>query len=136
MKINPKLAAKLIGSKASKYRNKHVVVVGCDLVPADYAKSNGIVGILFDSIREAKRWLELLQLEKDGKIEKLQRQVPYNLDVNGVHICRYVADFQYTLVNDYRLPFLVEDAKGHRTREYQLKKKLMKAVWGIDIVEV
>ena len=31
---------------------------------------------------------------------------------------------------------IVEDVKGYRTEAYQLKKKLMRAVYGIEITEV
>ncbi|EPP19623.1 hypothetical protein L910_2850 [Vibrio fluvialis PG41] len=30
---------------------------------------------------------------------------------------------------------VVEDVKGFRTKEYNLKKKMMKAIYGIDIFE-
>lgn len=102
--------------KLRKYRNVPTVVDG----------------IRFDSKREAARWSELKLLEKAGKIEDLQRQARYELRVNGALICHYNADFIY-IENGQRI---VEDAKGVRTREYKLKKKLMKAVHGIDIVEV
>jgi hypothetical protein len=60
-------------------------------------------------------------------------QVKYSLDVNGVHIANYYADFVYF---DYRFSKeICEDSKGVRTADYKLKAKLMKACHGIDILE-
>lgn len=93
-----------------------------------------IDGILFHSAREAKRYSELKLLEKAGEIIDLDRQIKFSLDVNGVHIADYWADFTYELRDGGTQ--VVEDAKGHRTREYMMKKRLMKARYGIEIQEV
>jgi len=76
-------------------------------------------------------------LESLGLIRDLQRQVPFPLAVNGIEVCRYVADFVYLEAADARQ--VVEDVKSEHTRElpvYRLKKKLMRAVHGIEINEV
>lgn len=91
-------------------------------------------GLRFDSKREAKRWGELRLMERAGLIENLERQVRFPLKVNGVLVCTYVADFVYR--EGATRARVVEDAKGFRTREYQIKRKLMKAVHGIEIAEV
>ncbi len=88
-------------------------------------------GITFDSKRESIRYCELKLLAKAKKIQNLRLQVPYVIRVNGEKICKYIADFVY--VEDGQE--IVEDVKGMRTREYVLKRKLMKAVFGIDIRE-
>ncbi len=94
-------------------------------------------GFVFDSKAEARRYGELKLLEAAGEIRELQLQVPFHLDVNGVHVCDYVADFVYQTTDDgRRTTRVVEDAKGRRTPVYQLKKKLMRAVHGIEIREV
>lgn len=90
-------------------------------------------GITFHSGKEANRWAELQILLAAGEIADLKRQVPYSLDVNNVHICNYVADFVY--YEHLATEPTVEDAKGYRTPEYQLKKKLMLAVYAIKIKE-
>jgi hypothetical protein len=88
-------------------------------------------GARFDSKKEAVRWHTLRLLQKAGRISGLERQQRYNLFVNGIKVAAYVADFVYW-ENNRRV---VEDAKGYRTRDYQIKKKLMLAVWGITIRE-
>lgn len=90
-----------------------------------------IDGITFDSAKEALRWQELRLLEAAGEIRNLARQARYRLEVNGAKVCDYVADFTY----DEGDTFVVEDVKGRRTPVYSLKKKLMKAIHGIEIRE-
>ena len=70
-------------------------------------------------------------LQKARVISELERQVTYPLAVNDILICKYVADFRYV---ENRV-VVVEDSKGVRTPEYRLKRKLMKAIHGIDIRE-
>lgn len=108
-------------------------------------------GLKFDSKKELKRFKELSLLEKAGEVKNLQRQVKYVLiplqkepDTKGARggikkgktlerECSYIADFVYT-TKDGRL--VVEDAKGYRTKEYIIKRKLMLYVHGIKIKEI
>lgn len=99
------------------------------------AKKTEYMGIKFDSKWEAERYGQLVAMERAGIIRNLERQVRYNISVNGEKICQYVADFVYEDLgfdND-KCEKIVEDAKGVETPEFKLKKKLMKAVHGIDI---
>ena len=99
-------------------------------------------GIMFDSKREALRWRELALLQRAGEITDLRRQVKYILvpaqvDENGKIAERavsYVADFVYSDMRSGET--VVEDAKGMHTREYIIKRKLMRYVHGIRIREV
>lgn len=91
-------------------------------------------GIRFDSKREAKRYQELCLLEKAGGIAKLELQPRFPLVVNGEKITSYRADFRYLDVRSGEI--VVEDAKGVKTPVYRLKKKLVRAIYGIDIQEV
>ena len=90
-------------------------------------------GIKFDSKAEARRYGELKMLEKVGAISKLELQPRYDIDVNGMRICFYKADFRYTNHDD---SVTIEDVKGVRTPIYNLKKKLVKACHGVEITEV
>lgn len=91
-------------------------------------------GLLFDSQLEAERWGELCLMQQGGLICDLRRQVPYELIVENLLICTYRADFVYTECPSGRV--VVEDAKGHATGEYRLKKRLLKALHSLDIVEI
>lgn len=91
-------------------------------------------GINFASKREANRYSELKLELLAGEISELELQKSYSLDVNGIHICNYVADFVYRRRGD----LVVEDVKSNATLTslYKVKKKLMRAVRGVQIREV
>ena len=105
-----KLAVKA-SPKPSKYKN---------------VKTNG-----FDSKKEAARYQDLVLLEKAGQIASLKTQVKFALVVYSYPICNYISDFVYWEKGDE----VVEDCKGIRTPVYRIKKKLMKAIYGIEIKE-
>lgn len=113
-------------------------------------------GIQFDSKHEAEHYILLANLEKHGKIHDLQLQKKYILVPaqyeesaetysKGIHKgekkkgkliereCAYLADFDYY---DSLGRHIVEDAKGMRTKEYIIKRKLMLYIHGIRITEV
>lgn len=97
------------------------------------ARKVEIDGILFDSRAEARRYQDLKLLQQAGEISGLELQPKYPLVVNGVKIGLYTADFKYTDCSNGLE--IVEDVKGMRTRDYVLRKKLVKALYGIDILE-
>jgi hypothetical protein len=90
-------------------------------------------GISFSSKKEAARYQKLKLLEKAGEISGLQLQKRFSLEVSGTRVCTYVADFFYHENNGFKI--IIEDCKGFKTPVYRLKKKLMKACYGIDILE-
>ena len=112
-------------------------------------------GEVFDSKREARRYAELLILERAGRISDIRRQVPFELippqraestqvykkgprkgELKPGYLLEqgvtYVADFVY-LANGETI---VEDVKGKRTKDYIIKRKLMLYIHGIRIKEV
>lgn len=107
-------------------------------------------GLKFDSKKEAKRYRELMLLERAGKIKDLQMQVKYELipsqkDMSGRVIERaviYIADFVYTDISTPVHRLIVEDIKGYRNTKggayalYVIKRKLMLHKYGIKITEV
>ena len=117
--------------KVNKYRN----------TPTTRVTPSGAV-LRFDSQKEARRYDFLIERERRGEIRDLRLQVDFTLqeaytDTEGrrVRAIRYRADFTYR-ERDGRL--VVEDVKSKptRTREYLIKRKLMKERRGIDITEV
>lgn len=119
--------------KRSKYGNRKVVRDG----------------IKFDSEREAARFSELKVLRAMGKIRNLRLQANFTLvegykTIEGKRIkpMAYRADFVYERATEpdrngtvYWLRE-VEDAKGTKTKDYLLKKKLMQEKYNITIREV
>lgn len=95
------------------------------------AKPTVVDGIRFASKKEASRYLELRLLEKAGEINQLELQPSFDLMVSGVKVGRYICDFEYKNGDKW----VYEDVKGVKTPVYRLKKKLVKALYGIDILE-
>lgn len=98
--------------------------------------------IRIHSKREAKRWTELLLLERAGKISQLERQVAFTFPIGeGVltyvgsnRKVRFVLDFRY--IDNESGELVHEDSKGVRTEAYKLKQALMDCVHGIEVLEV
>ena len=113
----------------SKYGNRKIIVDG----------------ITFDSVREGQHWCELKLLQRAGEIKDLERQVKFVLipaqrdPKTGKVIereCSYVADFVFWENGKDGWTKVVEDAKGFRTPEYRIKKKLLLKEYGFRIREV
>lgn len=117
-----------------------------------YNKKCTVNGIVFDSRKEARRYQELLLLQRAGVIKNLQRQVKYVLipaqyesyeryGKNGQRLkdgrkliereCAYIADFVYE--EDGKT--VVEDTKGFKTKDFIIKRKLL-LLQGIRLREV
>lgn len=115
--------------------------------PTERVTASGAV-LRFDSQKEARRYDELAALERAGEIRELRMQVDFTLqeaytDGEGrrVRAIRYRADFTYWRYDDPPggwVRFVVEDVKSRatRTKEYVMKRKLMKERFNIDIQEV
>lgn len=99
------------------------------------AKKTEVDGIVFDSKKEADRYCELklcMHAKGDDKVIDLKLQPKFVCNVYGKHVCNYYADFKITYAN---MRVVYEDVKGVKTPVYKLKKKLVLAIFGIDIIE-
>ena len=105
---------------ASKYRNRKTTYKG----------------IQFDSQKEENRYRELELLERAGQIRSIECQPRYDLIVNGHKLGFYRGDFRYKDVATDAV--VLEDVKSPvtRTAVYMLKKKLVKALYDVEIVEI
>lgn len=100
------------------------------------AKRTEVDGYVFDSKAEAGRYSVLKMLEKaDGadRISELELQPKFLLIINGKKVGTYIADFRYI---DSRGNTVIEDVKGMKTPVYRLKKKIVEALYNIEIVEI
>lgn len=103
-------------------------------------KKSEVDGYVFDSRKEAGRYLELKQLQDANKISGLTLQPRFVLQDGFVHPVWgnqrpivYIADFQY--YDGERV--VVEDVKGIKTDVYKIKKKMfLKAYPLVDFREV
>lgn len=86
-----------------------------------------------DSLKERARCFVLHQRQAAGEITDLSLHPRFPLMVQGKLICHYTADFLYYEQG----AVIVEDVKSQptRTRDYLLRKKLMRAVHGVAIRE-
>lgn len=105
--------------------------------PSKYrAVPTEVDGIRFASNAEARRYGELKFLLDDGQIEHLTVQPRLSLAVNGLVVGSYVGDFKYRDMTTYPHQWVIEDVKGVRTPIYRLKRKMVRAQYGIEIREV
>jgi len=112
-------------AKRAKYGNKKI----------------DVDGIMFDSIRESQRYVELKLLVTASLISDLKLQEvfvlapPVILHGRKKPTLRYVADFTYTASDGRKV---VEDVKSWITKKnpaYRIKIHLMKSVLGLDVDE-
>lgn len=94
------------------------------------AKPVRIDGHWFASTKEGNRYKELRFLEAARDIKDLKLQPRFPIVVNKIKICTYVADFKYTQNGRE----IVEDVKGCDTSISKLKRKLVKAIYEIDVL--
>jgi hypothetical protein len=117
------IGVRLGGSRQNKYHNQKT--------PID--------GIVFDSMKEAGRYLYLRNLRDAGLVTELRLQHRWEIFVDTPtgrrHIAWWLSDFDYWLEGAH----LVEDVKSTPTRNnpvYRLKRKLIEALYGFEIHEV
>lgn len=122
--VQKQVVEKVLAQKTGKYHNRKTVRHG----------------ITFDSKHEADRYDELRLLLKAGEIHDLKLQQTYKLvgvqrtpEGAAVRAVTYIADFVY-YTRDGKT--IVEDAKGFKTKDYIIKKKLMLERFGIWVEEV
>lgn len=91
------------------------------------SKKTVVDGITFDSKKESLRYLDLKRKQELGQISDLELQPSFELqekfkrDGKTYRPIVYVADFRY--IENGKV--IVEDVKGFKTKEYQLKKKML-----------
>lgn len=120
--------------------------------PSKYgAKKTEVDGYVFDSRAEASHYSELKMREKAGEIFDLELQPRFECKVSNKLICTYIADFRYKewtgemlvtsgiggkkiATKDFEI--VIIDVKGMKTPVYRLKKKLVEALYDIEIKEI
>lgn len=92
-----------------------------------------IDGRVFDSKKEANRYLDLREQQRAGVITDLECQVSIPLIVNNHCVAEYVCDFRYFRGGE----MVIEDVKSEVTKRievYRLKRKILEAN-GIEVIE-
>ncbi len=97
------------------------------------AKKITIGDLTFASLKEGRRYQELLLLLRGGEIFDLAIQPEFEFKLNGKRMFRYIADFSYTNKDGSSV---TEDVKGVRTPVYRIKRKIIEEAYGIKITEI
>lgn len=110
-----------ITKKGSKYGNKKTIYKGEK----------------YDSEKEAEyaRDLDTARFAKSNRdrVVGVERQIPFKVHIGGKNICTYRADFVVSYADGKKE---VIDVKGYKTEVYKIKKKLVEALYKIEIKEV
>lgn len=104
----------------SKYHNQKTIYNGISFMSkkeADYAKT-------LDTLKRAR--------DPRDRVISYEMQVPFQIELNNINICKYLADFR-VLYADGHVETI--DVKGYKTDIYILKKKLVEAQYRIKILE-
>jgi hypothetical protein len=87
-------------------------------------------GITFDSIKEGKKYRELLLKQRSGSIRDLQIQVPLTLqgkfktrEGKSIRAIKYIADFVY--YDNSLKKIVIFDTKGMETQVFKIKEKML-----------
>ena len=98
-------------------------------------------GITFDSKKEAAYYSSLLQLRQAEnpaeRVVLIERQTRYDICIKNKYIGYYKADFRVAYADGKQK---VVDVKGYKKGAayslFRLKKKLVEAIYDIEIIEV
>lgn len=107
-------------AKASKYK----------AIPAEAAD-----GQKFRSHLEMTFYNRMKLMLHQGDLVKLDREVRFELNVNGFMVCAYICDFILTW-KDGTVEHIDCKSQATKTPVYVIKKKLMEACHGIILKEV
>lgn len=93
------------------------------------AKPVVIDGVRFASHAEGRRYVALKMLERVGQITNLELQPAFPIIVNGIKVAVWKGDFAFFDGNRRR----VIDVKGFSTPLFKLKRRLVEALYSIQI---
>lgn len=93
------------------------------------AKPTEIDGIKFGSKKESKRYQELKILRDSGEVLFFLDQVPFRLPGNVKYRCDFLVFWRDGTVT-------IEDVKGMKIEPYPTKKKILEALYPIEITEI
>jgi pullulanase/glycogen debranching enzyme len=102
-------------------------------------KPTEVDGFRFDSKMEAARYLELKLMVAAGDIQDLQLHPTYQLQSpflykgKQVRAIIYEADFAYAEKTEEGHKLVVEDVKGSLTKEFRIKEKMFKKLYGAEL---
>ena len=131
-------------TKAKCFRKNSIGKTFAPVKKSKYGSIKTVIdNITFDSKREANYYNTLKLLKRAGEVLKidLQPEFPYNMycTVPGINDGSRVYAKQYKYVADFRVFYKdghieIIDTKGFSTAEFKRKKKIIEAIYGIEIL--
>jgi hypothetical protein len=93
------------------------------------AKPTELDGIKFASRKEAEYYRNLVMARENRELLFFLRQVPFELPGR----VKYLVDFlEFWRDGEVRCV----DVKGHRTEQYKAKKRMVEALYPVEIIEI
>lgn len=108
------------------------------------AKKTELNGIIFDSQKEARRYSQLLLLERAKEIKDIELQPRFELIINDKPVkirskgfpngrkCSYKADFRY--YDNKTQQVVVEEVKGFDDTASRLRRAVVECIYDIKIL--
>lgn len=97
-------------------------------------------GRIYDSKKEADYAAELDWCKKASnpkeRVLEWTPQVTFQVVLNDIKICRYIADFKVKYADGREVIIDVKSEATRKNSTYKLKKKLVEAQFGVKIIEV
>ena len=121
VKISAALAKQLVKKKEHKF---------------NAVRTKCLYGHNHDSRKEAMWCIKLMQMQKEGMIHDLQRQVSFDLDIGMNTVTRHIVDFYYKVSNCGTTRGCVVEVKGMPTPEWKLKHKMFLALYPHIVYQV
>ena len=131
-------------TKAKYFRKNSIGKTFAPVKKSKYGNKKTVIdNIVFDSKKEAAYYNTLKMLKRAGEVLKidLQPEFPYNMycTVPGINDGSRVYAKQYKYVADFRVFYKdghieIIDTKGFSTAEFKRKKKIIEAIYGIEIL--
>lgn len=112
------MAEKKSNGQGKKFSNKKTVVDGRK----------------FDSEKEAKYYGTLKLRQRIGEIASFEHHKVYKLEVNGILVCTYEADFVITNLDGTQHIIDVKSEATEKLPVFSIKRKLMLAIHGIQVI--
>lgn len=122
-----------ICSSTVRHNTQHVGQIKMNKSKYRAIRTRNADGSWSDSRKEARIDARMMLLKHDPTVSTVERKVRYPLTINGEKIGVYECDWTVYRHDGSRE---VYDAKGFKTPIYRIKKKLVKALYGFDIIEL
>jgi len=88
------------------------------------------LGIKFNSLKERNQYIKYLHLQSIGEILSIKLQPRFDIIINGKFCGFYKADFEIEMPDK---SIKIVDVKGMRTTVFNLKLKIIEAMYGIKV---